>query len=518
MRTKQISINQDGSNVIVRQFEDLPDFASLFQGLFEELKNHSDVEKKPNRAYMYCSIREVFEKSGYVKKLDKRSRRISINVEGEIDEMFFDKRHLGISETMYPIFDDIDDTVIIEVNHKFAGYYVPHLNILIATDWTHTYTPVTAKIVKTFISRIKRRYHLSRKTWRPILKPDQEITLGCDPEFELLRDANRYSVIRATDMIDYDDSAELGTDGSGDQVEVRPDPSTSPRGLVENIQKIFKYAQMPLSIRGRIYSLGGHIHIGMPRNNAYRQIVKVLDDFVGSPLRKVEGQAREEVGYSGLGLWRTQPWGIEYRTPPATYLANPEFARITFKIVKATTEFLLKNGIIKYKIDDNGNVSDEDYLRFITVDELHKFKDYTSIYPDQLPLTINAAWEVEDGAKPRLDITFASGDYNIALREYIEKYIRDRVPQSDMRMVFKVRFFGLREDRGNVFFGEGLSPQVEDFSGNKYYQSNEYVWGAIFGLSWYSRYSKDAEARMELNKALDQVVNVIKKYNAKAGE
>ena len=178
------------------------------------------------------------------------------------------------------------------------------------------------------------------------------ITLGGDPEFEVIYDgevvpASDISIFRDGDVYDP-----IGTDGAAHTAELRPDCAYSEEEYVENFLGLVEEVKeegVLLSVKGDRYALGGHIHIGSPNHNAVQVLqdevegfVEVLDDFVGRVLLPTSGRARGD--YACLGAYELKDYGWEYRTPPASFYADLEMVRIVYKLTKGLVETLLLEG------------------------------------------------------------------------------------------------------------------------------------------------------------------------------
>jgi hypothetical protein len=207
------------------------------------------------------------------------------------------------------------------------------------------------------------------------------ITLGGDPEFEVICDGE---VVPANSLFIFRDGgthSPIGTDGVSHTAELRPDAAYSPEEYVENFLVLVEEVKeegVLLSVQGDKYALGGHIHVGSPNKLVVQvlrgevdRFVQVLDDFVGRVLLPTSGKARG--GYARLGEYETKDYGWEYRTPPSSFYADPEMIRITYKLTKGLVEELLRKGEISYETLEDGRVREEEYLRFLTKEEAEYF-------------------------------------------------------------------------------------------------------------------------------------------------
>ena len=179
------------------------------------------------------------------------------------------------------------------------------------------------------------------------------VSLGTDPELEMVIGSR---VHRADNQPYTCRFGAIGRDGDGNwgnQVELRPKAANDPLELVENIKNLFRIwrrqnrsapAPKKLGVKGDRYSLGGHIHFGFNHNNPYEScgcedlklFARLLDLFYGRRLANLCGTARERDGYKlfagDANAVRLQKWGFEYRVPPSSFLAHPEFCKLVFTV------------------------------------------------------------------------------------------------------------------------------------------------------------------------------------------
>jgi formylmethanofuran dehydrogenase subunit E len=173
-----------------------------------------------------------------------------------------------------------------------------------------------------------------------------KITLGADPEFELIVDGH-LSV--ADDLLENDIDLPwgvIGKDGAGDQLELRPKPAYSPSVLVKNVGRLLLsvpngVGALP-STMGEEYPLGGHIHIGGVSKDELEGALEVVDDAFGHIFYHMNSEARLDSSYGQVGDWRPQPWGVEYRTPPASVWSHPEVALTFLRAIKWVAEKVLE--------------------------------------------------------------------------------------------------------------------------------------------------------------------------------
>jgi hypothetical protein len=209
------------------------------------------------------------------------------------------------------------------------------------------------------------------------------LTLGGDPEFEVV-DPESGEIIPATKVslfVEGGLSGQIGLDKEYAIAEFRPAPAYSEEEYVENFLSLVervKEENVLLCTKGDLYPLGGHIHVGSSDGQIIKTLkgevesfVRVLDDFVGRVLLPTSGRGRG--GYYGLFAYKYQPYGWEYRTPPASFYADPEMVRITYKLVRGLVGTLLIEGELSYEVLEDGRAKPEEYLRFLTQEETEYF-------------------------------------------------------------------------------------------------------------------------------------------------
>ena len=159
-----------------------------------------------------------------------------------------------------------------------------------------------------------------------------EVTIGCDPEFELVWDS---VPVRPTEAYSSY-KAEIGVDGAGSQIELRPKPSADVGLVVLRLTEIMKRLKDPISTIGDAVPLGGHIHIGIGKSSVpTKDLLYLLDYFLGIPTIDLSGKARGH--YKNQSAYECKDWGFEYRTPPSAIFSSPDFAYLSMLICQEVT-------------------------------------------------------------------------------------------------------------------------------------------------------------------------------------
>jgi len=160
------------------------------------------------------------------------------------------------------------------------------------------------------------------------------VTLGADPEFEVIV---RGRVVSASDILGENielPEGEIGVDGAGWPLELRPCAAETARELIHNVGRLLlavprEVGGLPSTI-GEKYAIGGHLHIGFGGGPApdYEDVARAIDRALGDIFYSLSPETRLKAGYGGRGDWRSQRWGVEYRTPPAAIWSHPQAALI----------------------------------------------------------------------------------------------------------------------------------------------------------------------------------------------
>jgi len=193
-----------------------------------------------------------------------------------------------------------------------------------------------------------------------------DTVIGADPEFLLFDDSGE--VVHANNLMKKEGM--IGCDGA--MAEVRPKPSTNPKGLVENIRTAFSNKQLTAAIKHyewragcyyknskRDYPMGGHIHVGnpikvarmpMPRREMFFNVLnKIMDELIAIPCIRLDGDMGHKRradcqmsshggGWGYFGEWRTCNGRLEHRTLSGMWLMHPVVAMCVLGTAKAITD------------------------------------------------------------------------------------------------------------------------------------------------------------------------------------
>lgn len=363
-----------------------------------------------------------------------------------------------------------DDWISFYWNNRWICTYDKLYHSLYCSDWTHFGD--YREIVKHILELLAQKFNWKKQNIKKDRKKKITITLGCDPEFELYKGEQliRPSTIGISSL-----DGKIGSDGAGDQLELRPSPEQKVDKLVNNIRELIKKVvldyKVSLKDSGDNYPLGGHIHIGgiTPTGD----VIKLLDDLIGKLTINLSGYARGS--YKRLGAIEIKPWGFEYRTPPAAIFHCPKVLKIILKLIKNALTQLTRKGSLEL----NDTIGKDDYLKFITEKDYNCLIDFINNYWAKYSKeTLEAAWRIKQ-CKIEHTIMFRD-DWNEQIINKVRKYLL-----RGYKLTQDIGIFGLKQERG-------LVTTLQDEQLNKIYPHCERFVSNItnFGLPWKFRMEK----------------------------
>ncbi|MGE5653655.1 MAG: putative amidoligase domain-containing protein [Bacillota bacterium] len=208
------------------------------------------------------------------------------------------------------------------------------------------------------------------------------IRMGADPEF-MLRHRETGKMIMASRF--FPNGGPVGCDArtvylNGKHhplAELRPEPDSSPRRLVDNIRRTMALALKLAPFRNvewvagsqpyRGYPVGGHIHFSGVRLNSV--MLRALDNYLGIPVMLMEypktAKARRR-RYGRLGDHRyKEHGGFEYRTL-ASWLVSPAVTRGILALASLVSRYFIvlrENNLDTYKDQRAFYQNDKPYFR-----------------------------------------------------------------------------------------------------------------------------------------------------------
>jgi hypothetical protein len=342
-----------------------------------------------------------------------------------------------------------------------------------------------------------------RKRGKCLPKVNFKIKFGADPEFELVERGSGY-IVSASDVISggTDRNDKIGVDGSGAQVELRPEPSGDINKFLLNVKSVLKefanrYPYYSLSVQGDRYPLGGHIHLSIPSDD---WVLRLLDNWVGGRVIDLSGGARGS--YKRLSAYEVKPWGFEYRTPPAAIFLKPDVLKAVLAIMKGVLKAYFNGGVALYPTEEEvKRLGLEKYWEV-----LNRFiNDYNELDKDVL-----RQWRVVVKVEPRVELGFGD-DWKSEVKEFVRALFFKKVSKGLMKKlndkgIYRVVFFGFRKDRGEVCNFESSVFKKIDFD----YRVSS---GVAFGFPWVVRMPEvfTDELKEKWERVIGEVVEELKK-------
>lgn len=295
-----------------------------------------------NTVNIYCS--DVL--GGLTRK--KTNKKI-ISISNEIVDATTLDGSLGIYADSTSNAESADDHVNILYsycgNKYIVGYYDAVKNNLYLSDITHNgvagdetieFARVLIAEILSTVENFNEKKSITRE-FVPFgaLSTEKELMIGLDPEFLLTKNNSK---IDCSEVVPASSTNPVGTDGEAsgyrDIGEFRPTQG-APKELFKTMKGLL--AELAVMIRdngshntAKVYcgggkklskAIGGHIHFNIPSS---KELVRLLDDFIGKPLLAMKGAERSNgSSYGKLSAIEGKPYGFEYRTPPS-FIGRPE--------------------------------------------------------------------------------------------------------------------------------------------------------------------------------------------------
>lgn len=433
------------SNLELKEWEEnLPEVISQLPWLeevFDIIINHDDnyyqLEQLQNGLFIFCNIIGKYKTIGKVKIelctiphsksgfWDKTIKNANTLLENFISSNENGEEAIKIYFINTPIGKE-----------PLAGFYFPKRNVLILQDITHSDININLAInileqLKELLP-IKKVNNIKNNTQKNI-----EVKVGCDPEFQLW-DLQNSSPIPASSIFQFE--GKIGTDGTGDQLELRPDPG-SPAEVIRNIYSLLKEICMTTYYDIRFNgpcSYGGHIHIGVGFPvKPYHSLLEALDDFIGKPTAKL----CQRGSYGELSDFEVKNWGFEYRTPSALIFSKPCIAKIALKIAKLITEKAIKEEKLYY----NDPPTINDYINLgLTSLEAKKWINFIKNPPSDNNSMLYF-WKIRNTDKFKIGIRFHD-----EWKEEVKEKIKKEISNIELDYPLIINLFGLAKIRGKV--------------------------------------------------------------------
>jgi hypothetical protein len=287
------------------------------------------------------------------------------------------------------------------------------------------------------------------------------LTIGADPEFELHKSGK--NICGAELQTGNRLRSKIGCDGSGRQMEFRPNPKRSPEEATEEMKSIIdSISYHTVRCDGEQEPLGGHIHFGISKNSISglikpsKDMIKALDIFLGKPLSKFSGKARERSGYGKIGDYREQPWGFEYRTLPSAIFFTQEMCYICYKIAYNVIKTFIEKGSMQIGLEPVM----EDYKLYarLTNKEYEYFINFEKVYNKETrTCSLTDNWTT----KKQNPLTVIFSD---TWDQLIKNNIIEELKYTVVTQPVTMYLYGIKEERGKKAIA-GLSELIPHLAG-----------------------------------------------------
>lgn len=435
---------------VLQAREAMPYFTNIFGKYFPNVGNkivQVEQEPMPGTAYIYSKVKTM-ESCGHECGFCNACIDFGNKWGFGVADVVWEHMHLNqLKPNFFRPYTTPDQyekrlcpkSTLLIMDKYVIGEYCKGKNILLASDWTQETSYET--FVKDVLTKLEdeKLLIIPDKRTKP---PMPKITLGADIELETIMGGSIVKARNLPDLFSNGSYPRIGRDGSQDQREIRPDPTESPEELVENIKTLLGYTKEQWSLVGKEFSLGGHIHIGgIKKSQGYLQL---MDYFIGEPLKSLNGSARLGSSFGKNSDCRDDnPYykGIEYRTPPAGWIANPRLALIVTKITKLLAEIHYSGKDIS--LDENLVT---DLIKIGLPEDMAK--EYPALiekYKGNLPEDVRRSWGIKIKINPNVEFR-DNWDPGVKLffKQELEKHL------STMEIEKTIVLYGCSAERGNV--------------------------------------------------------------------
>ncbi len=346
----------------------------------------------------------------------------------------------------------------IVVNDRRVGWYFAETNTLFCSDWVHDEEAMTvfSQIKEELFNVVlTKKFRKTREKKAKVKREKFNITVGSDPEFELIRNGeivNAMSVIRNRD-------GEIGLDGAGAQVELRPKPAKKHKEATEAVRVLVRkfadrYADCELGVKGDRYPLGGHIHFGAEGKQLPVSInfIRVLDNWIGKMFVPLSGKARGGYLKYGVddrgrltGAVETKPWGFEYRSLPACIFCSPLITANIYRVCLKLANLYYNGKGVKVSPDSKAD--------WEALGIKYAYTEFAKFNKKKLSQGgIYKFWRIKK-ATPVEMISFEFRDeWNSEIKTHLADQIRIALRRAGVHNV-RITLLGLKAERGDVVAG-----------------------------------------------------------------
>lgn len=334
--------------------------------------------------------------------------------------------------------DEIYSFCIEHIGQKYVIFsYSKERNILLINCYADILiNDVVKNKIKKYIELLQKYVNLE-KISKDISQ--NKITLGTDPEFEILNSEN----MNITPM-EVKNCKKIGLDGCGRQLEIRPAFKYSPKDITNEISNIMKILNgKKISVNEGTEPLGAHIHIGIDtvwynidKENINQVLSNIYSCFIGSIFIETNNDLRRYHNYGNINDYRNQNHGIEYRSLPSYVFIDKKLTNLIFKIFYNITEYFINRIEHNEPIIFHRKPTLDEYKKIagISFNELRILKNYATEKYNRNKNNILKYWVKPDKEK-RIKIIW-EGDFSDKVKKEIENYTQNLICHNNVTFKF----------------------------------------------------------------------------------
>lgn len=374
------------------------------------------------------------------------------------------------------------------------------------------------------------------------MKKEFKFKIGADPEFNLIMQnrkvdarqtmqfilSQKRNLKKTNDDMGYDikNFGNIGWDGMNETAEIRPKPSNTPQGLINNLAGILKETGKHLNLFdmstiSEFGPIGGHIHFEVPkeenwsdqkRNALHRKMASFYLPVLISE-NKINLNLRIRQGYGSLKDNRLQKlfkhsdgtdgYTYEFRCPSAEWMTTPKIALATISYLAVIYHEILnkpksfaKYSDVIYKSDKQGDALQTLAIMefsLLTKQIMNKIKKYIKnfemydSYKAEINYLFNSQKVLKDKGKVDYNINIgwnSAQNAQTAKKHEIlssKKKFQKLTKEKNLDELKKIMNVHFNDDTNVVLFAETFKDRVAAF--NWKLKNNYFIFGMRKGIN-----------------------------------
>lgn len=440
-------------NIITRlSFDFKPNFISF----------HQQVKKlEKNGIYIGCNVKNVPNfRTGITKKLISNYSEMNPGI---------DLKAVLIHPGTFSYYMGYNNNVLLVFAYYAEFNSIAMIDLFDPLYRTTSGSPNSGKKLESFLKVLFSIYKKSFKDFKDskksvieIQKELDNISIGADPEFSVIKKNDDAHFVSAFTIAKSQLEFPIGADGHQSILELRPEWSYDVDTFIKNVENIiFEASELLDSNQYDIITgggswdnepLGGHIHFS--NMTPTTELLIMLDSYIGNPLKGCQGgkRPRSNQNYDLPSQQRPKDYGenkdikgFEYRSCPSFY-TDPMLTKGVYIVAYliAKTYKYCKETKTEFEYDDP--ISHNDFKRLIDYEKYKECIDYFWEFVSKkkkLTGKVFENWKI-DKVKKLINVKVLSSD---------DKLLDQILPASvDIyKPVFnKVKFYGIADSNAPV--------------------------------------------------------------------